>query len=64
MSIIEIFGLVYAETMSYGFPIIYTIGQELDGQFEDGIVGYSMNCFYAEKIADSIEDVINNYYVI
>ena len=42
-------------------PVIYTRGQGFDGQFEDGEVGYSVNCFDAEEIADRIEDVINNY---
>jgi len=60
-SITETFGLVYAEAMSQGLPVIYTRGQGFDGQFEDGEVGYSVNCFDAEEIADRIEDVINNY---
>ena len=63
-SISETFGLVYAEAMSQGLPVIYTRGQGFDGQFKDGIVGYSVNCFDAEEIANRIEDIINNYSVI
>jgi len=63
-SITETFGLVYAEAMSQGLPVIYTRGQGFDGQFKDGIVGYSVNCFDAEEIANRIEDIINNYSVI
>lgn len=35
----ETFGLVYAEAMSQGLPIIYTKNQGFDGQFPDGYVG-------------------------
>ena len=34
----ETFGLVYAEAMSQGLPVIYTKGQGFDGFFEDGKV--------------------------
>jgi len=63
-SITETFGLVYPEAMSQGLPVIYTRGQGFDGQFEDGIVGYSVNCFDAKEIADKIENIINNYNMI
>jgi glycosyltransferase involved in cell wall biosynthesis len=39
----ETFGVVYLEAMSQGLPIIYTKGQGIDGYFEDGLVGYSVN---------------------
>ena len=35
-SVTETFGLVYAEAMSQGLPVIYTKGQGFDGQFEEG----------------------------
>lgn len=63
-SITETFGLVYAEAMSQGLPVIYTRGQGFDGQFKDGEVGYSVNCFDAEEIADRIISIINNYHAI
>ena len=36
-SINETFGLVYAEAMSQGLPVIYTKGQGFDKQFNDGL---------------------------
>ncbi len=60
-SITETFGLVYPEAMSQGLPVIYTRGQGFDGQFEDGTVGYSVNCFDAEEIADRIISIMNRY---
>lgn len=40
VSQIETFGLVYAEAMSQGLPVIYTKGEGFDQQFEDGYVGF------------------------
>jgi glycosyltransferase involved in cell wall biosynthesis len=60
-SIAETFGLVYAEAMSQGLPVIYTMGQGFDGQFEEGIVGYSVDCFNADEIANKILFTINGY---
>ncbi len=36
----ETFGLVYAEAMSQGLPVVYTKGQGFDKQFKEGTVGY------------------------
>ena len=36
----ETFGLVYAEAMSQGLPVIYGVGEGFDGQFPDGTVGF------------------------
>ena len=63
-SMTETFGLVYAEAMSQGLPIIYTRGQGFDGQFEEGEVGYSVDCKDKEEISMKIIDIINNYDVI
>lgn len=60
-SIRETFGLVYAEAMSQGLPIIYTRGQGFDRQFEEGVVGYSVNPTDYDEIADRIVDIIRNY---
>lgn len=60
-SIHETFGLVYAEAMSQGLPVIYSKGQGFDGQFEDEDVGYSVGCFSAMDILNRIIDILNNY---
>ena len=60
-SITETFGLVYPEAMSQGLPVIYTRGQGFDGQFPEGAVGYSVNCFDYNQIANKILDIVKNY---
>ena len=60
----ETFGLVYAEAMSQGLPIIYTRGQGFDRQFEEGMVGYSVQHDSAEEIVEKIKLIINNYEII
>lgn len=60
----ETFGLVYAEAMSQGLPIIYTRGQGFDGQFNEGEVGYSVQYDSPEEIAERIKDILNNYEAI
>ncbi|PPK45279.1 glycosyltransferase family 4 protein [Clostridium algidicarnis] len=57
----ETFGLVYAEAMSQGVPIIYTKGQGFDGQFEYGEVGYSVKYDSSEEIVNRTKDILNNY---
>ncbi|GAA5415784.1 D-inositol-3-phosphate glycosyltransferase [Paraliobacillus ryukyuensis] len=53
-SIHESFGLVYAEAMSQGLPVIYSKGQGFDGQFEEGLVGFSVNCIDEVEISNKI----------
>lgn len=60
-SINETFGLVYAEAMSQGLPVIYSRGQGFDKQFEEGQVGYSVDSCNPEEIADKIEAVLEQY---
>lgn len=60
----ETFGLVYAEAMSQGLPIIYTKGQGFDGQFKEGEVGYSVQYNSADEIANRVKDILNNYEII
>ena len=57
----ETFGLVYVEAMSQGLPIIYTKGQGIDGYFEDGKVGYSVNTKDINDIVKKIEMIMHNY---
>jgi len=60
-SIHETFGLVYAEAMSQGLPVIYTKGQGFDGQFEEGTVGYHVDPKDPLDIAEKIKMVLENY---
>ncbi len=57
----ETFGLVYAEAMSQGLPVIYTRGQGFDKQFEEGVVGFSVKYNDAKQIAVRILDIYKNY---
>lgn len=57
----ETFGLVYAEAMSQGLPVIYTRGQGFDGQFEEGIVGYSVSDNDAVELRDRIIQIADDY---
>ena len=57
----ETFGLVYAEAMSQGLPVLYTKNQGFDGQFPDGEVGYAVSDTDAEELAERIEHTLNNY---
>lgn len=60
----ETFGLVYAEAMSQGLPIIYTKNQGFDGQFEEGLVGYHVDSQSAEDIVSKILKIKNEYQEI
>ena len=57
----ETFGLVYAEAMSQGLPVLYTKGQGFDGHFPDGTVGYAVSDTDAADLANKVELVIRNY---
>lgn len=57
----ETFGLVYAEAMSQGLPIIYTKNEGFDGQFKNGLVGYAVNPHCPVDIKKKIESIIVNY---
>lgn len=63
-SIHETFGLVYAEALSQGLPVIYTSGQGFDGQFQDGEVGYCVNCYDYEEISNKVLEIITKYETI
>ena len=52
----ETFGLVYAEAMSQGLPVIYTRGEGFDGQFPDGTVGRAVSPDDPREIAAAIAD--------
>lgn len=60
-SIHETFGLVYAEAMSQGLPIIYSKGQGFDGQIPNGKVGYAVESENTCEIANAIEQIMQTY---
>lgn len=57
----ETFGLVYAEAMSQGLPVIYTRGQGFDGQFKDGEVGLPTSDTDATVLAKTIQTIAEGY---
>lgn len=63
-SIKETFGLVYAEAMSQGLPVIYSKHQGFDKQFNEGEVGYSVTSKSEKDIADMILKILSNYSLI
>ena len=60
-SFTESFGLVYAEAMSQGLPVIYTKGEGFDNQFPEGTVGYHVDPNDYKNIASKIIECIKNY---
>jgi len=60
-SVNETFGLVYAEAMTQGLPVIYSQGEGFDGQFLEGEVGFHVNCRDAVDVCDKIIMILNNY---
>lgn len=60
-SFVETFGLVYAEAMSQGLPVLYTRGQGFDGFFPEGEVGYSVAPTDVADIADKVKRIVRDY---
>lgn len=60
-SLTETFGLVYAEAMSQGLPVLYSKGQGFDNQFDDGVVGYAVNKRDPNDIAKKILLTLDRY---
>lgn len=57
----DTFGLVYAEAMSQGTPVLYTRGQGFDEQFPDGEIGYAVSDSDPAELADRIVKIAENY---
>ena len=60
-SLTETFGLVYAEAMTQGLPVLYTKGQGFDQQFDDGVVGYPVLSNSPIDIADRIRQAVERF---
>ena len=59
----ETFGLVYAEAISQGMPVIYTKDQGFDGQFKDGEVGFAVKYDNVPEIVQRIVYIYDNLAV-
>ena len=57
----ETFGLVYAEALTQGLPLIYSKGQGFDGFFNEGYVGYSAVSIDKNSISKAIRKVAEEY---
>jgi glycosyltransferase involved in cell wall biosynthesis len=57
----ETFGLVYAEAISQGLPVVYSVGQGFDGQFQEGEVGYHVVHDNPHDIADKVIMILGDY---
>lgn len=60
----ETFGLSYIEALTQGLPLIYTIGQGIDGMFEEGEVGYAVDPNSPKDIIEKIELICSKYIEI
>ncbi|ASN04228.1 glycosyltransferase family 4 protein [Virgibacillus necropolis] len=60
----ETFGLVYIEAMTRGLPVVYSMGQGIDGFFEDGEVGYSIDPKDINMLCNVLLKIMENYEVI
>jgi glycosyltransferase involved in cell wall biosynthesis len=60
-SFTESFGVVYAEAMTQGLPVIYTASQGFDGFFPDGAIGFAVDPHDARQIAEKILAILNDY---
>lgn len=60
-SLTESFGLVYAEALSQGVPVIYSAGQGFDNQFPEGVVGYHVDARDPDAVAEGICRVLDRY---
>jgi len=57
----ETFGLVYAEALSCGLPVIYSKNQGIDGYFYEGYIGYAVNPKSPLDISEKILLIKDNY---
>lgn len=60
----ETFGIVYIEAMSQGLPCIYTSGQGIDGYFQDGQIGYSVDPYDIDDIVKKVMRIKERYIEI
>lgn len=57
----ETFGLVYAECLSQGLPILYSKGTGFDNMYPQGHVGYGADSHSIDSIIEGLTYIIKNY---
>lgn len=57
----ETFGLVYVEAISQCLPIVYTIGQGVDGYFIDGEYGFKADPKCKESISLAVKNTLDRF---
>jgi glycosyltransferase involved in cell wall biosynthesis len=60
ISLKETFGLVYAEALSQGIPVLYSQNEGIDGVFENN-VGIAVNPRSIKSITEGIKNMIDDY---
>lgn len=60
----ETFGLVYAEAMSQGLPVIYSNKSGFNDQFKEGVVGYGVDHEDINDTCNKIEKLVTDYETI
>ena len=57
----ETFGLVYAECLTQGLPLVYSLNTGFDQMYPQGYVGCGVDSHSVDSIASGIHEVITNY---
>ena len=57
----ETFGLVYAECMTQGLPLLYTLGTGFDNMYPQGHIGYGVDSHSVDSIVEGLDNIISHY---
>ncbi len=60
----ETFGLVYAECLSQGLPLLYSLNTGFDGMFPQGYIGYGVDSHSIEAISEGLVSIITNFELL
>lgn len=60
----ETFGLVYAECLTQGLPLLYSSKTGFDGMYPQGEIGYAVDSHSVESISSGLKAIIDNYNLI
>jgi len=60
-SLQETFGIAYIEAISQGVPIIYSQNTGIDGEFNEGEIGYHVNTENKGELINKIELILSQY---